>query len=294
VAPIHDKGTYVFDKASYQEWVDVLIGLRHTKYESNTLTLATGADTIYSAQDTSKSGGIVFKPLHYLSVYATYLEGLEEGGLAPLTATNAGQILAPGISKQKELGVKAKPLDPLLVTLAYFDINRPSSYTNAAQLFVNDGRTSYKGVEGSATGEIGSQWSVLLNFMYEDAKLESAANAALIGSRPENTPKYSSSAFAEYRPDFAGLGGHLGLTAGLVYIGNRPIDNVSGPNTLYIGGYTAYDAGARYSWHVAGSSMTLRFKVENLTNKRYWAGTGTDYLSEGLPRTAKIEFDTQL
>src|SRR5262249_24046446 len=141
------------------------------------------------------------------------------------------------------------------------------------------------------TGELGKEWSLMLNAMWEDAKLKSTANSALIGARPENTPKYTTSVFAEYRPDFPGLANHAAVNAGAVYVGNRAIDNVSGPNTLFIGGYLSYDAGARYTWQAGTTKMALRFKIENLTNKRFWAGTGSDYLSEGLPRTARLEFD---
>jgi iron complex outermembrane recepter protein len=294
-APIHDKGAYLFDKVSYTTWVDLLLGVRYTKYESNTTVLATNASTIYSARNTSKSVGLVVKPYaDVLSLYATYLEGLEEGGLAPLTTVNNGQLLPPGISKQKEVGVKFKPIEPMLLTLAYFDVNRPSAFTNTQNVFVQDGETSYTGVEFSATGELGNQWSILLNAMTEDAKLEKSANPALIGARPENTPKFTAASFVEYRPSFGGLGDNLGLTAGFTYVGNRPVDMVSGANTLYIPGYTTFDAGARYSWHIARSAMSVRLKVENLTNKRYWAGTGSDFLSEGLPRNVKVQFEAQL
>jgi iron complex outermembrane receptor protein len=114
-----------------------------------------------------------------------------------------------------------------------------------------------------------------------------------LGARPENTPKFTASQFVEYRPSLPGLG-ILGLTGGVVFVGNRAIDNISGPNTLFIGGYTTYDIGARYSWPMFGSLVNARLKVENLTDKRYWSGTGTDYLSEGLPRTLKFEFDVRL
>ena len=293
--PIHDKGLYAFDKVSYSTWLDVLLGFRHTKYESQTITFVppTTPVTTYSTQNNSKSGGLVFKPDPRVSLYATYLEGLEEGGAAPLAAKNYGTLLPAGITKQKEYGVKGKPIDSLLLTLSYFDVRRPSAFTNAANFYVQDGRTVYKGLDFSATGEIGSQVSLLFNVMDEQAKIESTSNPLSLGARPENTPKFTASQFVEYRPSLPGLG-ILGLTGGVVFVGNRAIDNISGPNTLFIGGYTTYDIGARYSWPMFGSLVNARLKVENLTDKRYWSGTGTDYLSEGLPRTLKFEFDVRL
>jgi iron complex outermembrane receptor protein len=292
-APIHDKGLYAFDKVSYSTWVDVLLGFRHTNYESQTIVFAPASTSTYAVKNNSKSGGIVFKPDPRLSTYVTYLEGLEEGGTAPLAALNNGTILPAGITKQKEVGVKGKPIDSLLLALSYFDIERPSAFTNAANIYVQDGRTTYKGLDFSATGEIGSQVSLLLNLMTETSRIDNTSNPLSLGARPENTPKFTAAEFAENRPSIPGLG-ILGLTAGVVFVGNRPIDNVSGPNTLFIGGYTTYDIGARYSFPLSGSLMNARLKVENLTNKRYWSGTGTDYLAEGLPRTLKFEFDVSL
>ncbi len=152
-APIIDKGGYLFDKISWSSWVDVLAGVRRNKYESQTINVATkAATTRYAAEKTSPSGAIVVKPMTNLRLYVSYMEGLEEGGLAPNTTKNAGSVLPPGITKQKEVGLKATPIEPLMLTLAYFDIKRPSAYTDATNTYVPLGRTSYKGVEASATG----------------------------------------------------------------------------------------------------------------------------------------------
>lgn len=279
---ITDEGFYAFDRVSIGSKFDVLFGVRRTEYENESLT-----GTPYATTDTSKSGGLVFKPLPILSVYAAYMEGLEEGGVAPLTAVNGGEVLPPAISEQKELGVKWEALDGFLVTLAYFDIDRPSSFLNAANRFVQDGRSNYKGWEASAAGEIGRYWSVSLNAMDLDAKQEQARDASVIGKRPENTPRYTGSAFAEYRPPF--LEG-LGLSAGAVYCGDRAINNA---NTAFIGSFITYDVGVSYAWQMAETRMNLRFKVENVTDEEYWASTGANLLSPSLPRTAKLALETR-
>lgn len=278
---IKDDGIYAFDRVSVGSKVDVLFGLRRTDYKNESRT------SLYETSDTSLSGGVVFKPLPILSVYAAYMEGLEEGGVAPLTAVNGGEVLPPAISEQKELGVKWQALDGFLVTLAYFDIDRPSSFLNAANRFVQDGRSNYKGWEASASGEIGRNWSVSLNAMNLDAEQEQASDVTVIGKRPENTPKYTGSAFAEYRLPF--LEG-LGISAGAIYCGDRAVNNA---NTAFIGSFVTYDVGVSYAWQMAETRMNLRFKVENVTNEEYWASTGSNLLSPSLPRTAKLALETR-
>ena len=152
---IDDKGSYVFDRVSYMEWLQVLVGVRYTDYSRVNITVASGARAPYDTTETTPAVGIVVKPRENLSLYATYIEGLEEGGVAPVGTLNVGEVLAPNTSEQYELGVKWE-LDKLLLTVGYFDIDRVSAFTNTAiNRFVQDGRTTYKGFEFSASGEVG-------------------------------------------------------------------------------------------------------------------------------------------
>ncbi|HYE52866.1 MAG TPA: TonB-dependent siderophore receptor [Azospirillaceae bacterium] len=272
---IEDQGVYLFERAEIGEWLQLLGGLRYSDYESGTATQR------YTATETSPAIGAVLKPLPWVSLYATWIEGLEEGGTAPANVVNANEILPPAISEQWELGVKAEPLERLLLTLARFQVDRPSAFTNAERVFVQDGRTLYDGWEASATGELSAEWSVYASALLLDAEQRRAANPALIGKRPENTPRFSGSVFVEYRP--AAVPG-LGLSAGTFHVGRRAVNNL---NQGFVGGYTTYDLGVRYGFEVAGTRMTARLAVENVTDRRYWNSAGNNLLGVSLPRTAK-------
>lgn len=274
---ITDQGAYIFDRISYESWIDVLVGARYTDYQNKSKT-----GTPYNTTKTSPSYGLVVKPQDWISLYATYIEGLEEGGVAPLTAANGGEVLPPAISKQKEAGVKVEPQKGLMVSVTYFDIDRASSFLNSANRFVQDGRTLYKGWEASATGEVTQRLSIFATAMYLDAAQQKAASTAVIGKRPENTAKYTASLFAEYKPEAVE---GLGVSAGLFYVGNRAINN---QNTAFIDGYTTYNAGIRYSTDIADHPVTFRLNGENLTGKKYWAATGANLLSPALPMTVKF------
>lgn len=282
VSDIEDKGLYVFDRITYGEgdWLQVLAGWRNTDYESIDRGIT------YTADEDSPAIGLVVKPRDWLSLYGTYIEGLEEGGVAPLTAVNAGEVLPPGVTEQSELGVKAEFGDVLL-TLAYFDIDRPSSFLNASSVFVQDGNTSYKGVEFSASGEIGNL-SIYSTAMWLDAELERAASAAVIGNRPENTPEFTGSLYVDYR--LAAAPG-LSLSAGVFHVGDRPIN---AQNTGFADGYTTFDLGARYETQLAGKATTFRLYVENVADEKYWSATGSNLLGVSLPRTVRFSFTTRM
>ncbi|NJO12450.1 MAG: TonB-dependent siderophore receptor, partial [Gammaproteobacteria bacterium] len=218
---IDDQGLYLFDRISYREWLQLLVGVRQTDYESQTLTLATGARARYEADETTPAFGLVIKPREGLSFYGTYIEGLEEGGVAGPTTVNAGEILPPNTSEQFELGIKAE-FGRTLATLGYFDIDRASAFVNTAiNRFVQDGRTSYKGFEFSLSGEITDSLSVYATAMSLDATQERTANAALAGLRPENTPEFTGT---RYSTNSVPVVPGLAVSGGVFHTGDRPIN----------------------------------------------------------------------
>lgn len=272
---ITDDGIYLFDRIRIGERWQVIAGTRYSDYENETPT------THYKKSDLTPSLGVVFKPANNWSIYGTYLEGLEEGGIAPANTINAFEVLPPAISEQYEIGVKVEAARGLAVTLAGFQIERPSAFT-LNNRFVQDGRSRYRGVEFVAAGELSTDWSLIASGVWLDAEQIAAANAQLIGKRPENTPEYTTSLFAEYRlPAVEGLA----LNAGAFYIGNRAVNVL---NQAYIDGVTTYSAGARYRFEISERAVTTQLNVENLTNKSYWNSAGNGLLGVGAPRTVKL------
>ena len=69
-------------------------------------------------------------------------------------------------------------------------------------------------------------------------------------------------------------------------------------NTLRVPGWTRVDVGARYLLDVQDRLVTLRARIDNLTDRDYWASVGgypdAGYLSIGAPRTfvlsASVDF----
>lgn len=94
----------------------------------------------------------MLKPTQQLSLYANYIEGLQQGPIAspnnipPLV--NAGQVFPPNVSKQKEIGAKID-VGKFAFTMAFYDIEQPSSYVNDANRLVVDGLQRNRGLEYS-------------------------------------------------------------------------------------------------------------------------------------------------
>jgi iron complex outermembrane receptor protein len=279
---IDDKGLYFFDKMRFTDKLSFLVGARHSDYENKTTT------TTYEVKKTSPSASIVYKLRPDTSIYAAYLEGVEETGIAPAATVNAFEAMPPAVSKTKEIGIRSEAWSGMTASAAVFQITRASAYTNAQNRFVVDGQAHYNGLELSLTGSVTPEISAYISGMFLDAELRSAANAAQVGKQPENTARKTGSVLIEYKPAY--LPG-FSVNAGAYYTGRRAVNN---ENQAFIPGYTLFTAGARYVTKLMGYQTSFQLNVENLGDKTYWSATGGNLLASGLPRTvkfaAKIDF----
>ena len=275
---IRDKGVYAFDRISFGERWQLLAGLRSTDYSNR------NAGSQYGAKDVSPNVSLMFKPTADTSIYASYLEGLEETGTAPASRANSGEILPPAVNKQKELGIKTRAWRQVFAQAALFQIDRPQTTVDAANRFVIGGESRYRGLEMSASGELTPRWSMVASMQLLQAEIVAvgSANAAELGKTPENTPRRTASLFAEYRlPQVAGLS----LNGGLFHVGKRAVNNL---NQAWVGSYTTLSLGARYRTRVMGQAVTFQANLDNATDRDYWATAGNGLLGTGAPRTLRV------
>lgn len=277
---IRDRGAYIVDRAAWGP-VELLAGARYSDYR-NVSRSTTGVETRYEVKKWTPSVGVIVKPTKSLSLYTTYLEGLEETPPAPLLSANPNAVLPPATSKQYEVGFKGEVLQAVTFQIAGFQISRPSAFVDPADnLYKLAGRARYRGIEGSFSGEVSPQLSVYLSGQYLDAEVTKAVPATLIGKTPENTPKWTGSLYAEYRPEM--LNG-FAIGGGAFYVSERAVNPL---NELFVAGYTTWSASLRYTLP-RNENVTFQLNADNLTDKRYWAGAGNNLVSYGLPRIVKF------
>lgn len=278
---IVDKGLYLFDRMTFSPQWQAHAGLRYSDYRSANITAA-GVRTPYTTTDLSPNASLLYKPAENLTVYASYLEGLEETGTASATHANSGEALPPAVNKQRELGIKWRSAAGALLQAAVFDIRRPQTTVTPANFFVVGGNSRYRGLELSASGEITRELSLVASALLLDATILRSSNAAEVGKTPENTPRRTFSLFGEYRlPQVAGWS----LNAGAYHVGKRPVNNA---NDAFVGSYTIYSLGSRYRTQWAGRKVTLQANLENATDRSDWATAGNNLLGTGAPRTLRV------
>lgn len=276
-----DDGLYVLDRVTLSPQWQVIAGARKVSYRSDQ-----GVNH-YDADKTTPMLAAIYRPLADLSFYASAAQGLEEGEAAPAGTVNQNERMAPGVSKQKELGMRWRAPAGTLVSAAVFDINRPGYYTNTANVFVADGEQNYRGIELSTQGQLTPElaWQTSAQLLRPEFR---NIGAAYNGKLPENASRQTASAFLSYALDALAPG--LSLNTGAYYTGRRPVNDL---NQAWLGGNTLFAVGGRYVNQTFGKRTTWQLNVENLGDKQYWAGAGTR-LAAGAPRTVKLTVKADL
>lgn len=270
----------------------VTLGVRHQKFDIANFNYNTGIETDrYDQSRTSPLLAALYKLDKNLSVYANYAEGLSQGETAPSTAANRGTMLAPYVSKQKEVGVK---YDGGRVggSLALFSTDNPRSVVDAAGIFGASGKDRHQGVELAVQGEAMSGLRVLGGATWLDAKQQRTGSALTEGQRVIGVPKLQANLGLEW--DVPGVRG-LALDGRLVHTGSS---HANATNTLRVAGWNRLDLGARYLTEMGGKLVTLRARIDNVTDKNHWASVGgypgSGYLVVGAPRafslSASVDF----
>jgi len=255
--------------------------VKNDGFSSGTLASATR----YNESRITPSIALLHRANDQLSIYGSYIEGLSQGGTAPNTAANAGEMLKPYQSKQYELGSKMD-LGLWAWTASIFQIDKPGAQTDpVTQIYAEYGTQRHCGLELLLFGEPRSGLRLLGGISWLQAQWHKTITAGHLDKQITGVPKLMLKINAEV--DLPAIPG-LTLTGHIQHTGRR---NATDDARLALPSSTTLDAGVRYA---LGQQLTLRATVQNLTNKAYWAGSrmGGDGsgLSGGLgaPRTVLI------
>lgn len=262
-----NKNHLIGDQITFNDQWSALLGVSRSNIQSGS----------YNKSRNSPSVSLIFKPMPWLSTYASYIEGLEMGGTAPDTASNARQVQSPMVSRQKEIGVKAT-VGKLLLTGAIFDIEKAYEFTNSDNVYTQDGRQKHTGIEFNATGKLFDKLTVVSGITALNPKVK---GSDLDGKSPINVAKVVAKVYAEYALPVPGLS----LAGGVYYTGEQWADSA---NTDRLPAVTTADLGVRYATQMSGKPLTLRLSVNNVADKSYWLNS----YYVGAPRT--VAFSAQM
>jgi iron complex outermembrane receptor protein len=235
-------------------------------------------------------GAILVKPTKDLTVYASYISGLQPGSQASqtfngLSVTNAFAFLPAFVADQYEVGTKYVFNDDLTLAAALFRIEEPNGVyelTNGgtAYNFTQDGKEVHDGVEFSAIGRVTSQLTLYSGVMFLDPKVVKAQTFS--GKDPQGVPKVQANGFAEYA--ITQVPG-LSLMGGVFYTGSEFLDQA---NTMSIPGFATVDVGAKYTTSLYGHPFVSRLYIQNALGANNWVTAEYGQLTLADPRTIKL------
>lgn len=245
----------------------------------------------YDKSATTPVAGIVYKANRNVSLYANYIEALVKGPVASGTyganlapVTNLGEVFAPYKSKQKEIGVKYDG-GKLGMSAALFSTTKPQGAIVGTRATL-DGEQRNQGVELSIFGTPMTGVRLLGGLTWLDTDQRKTDVAANQGKKAIGSPETQVSLGGEW--DVPGAPG-LSLNARTVYTSTQYADLA---NTKQLPSWTRVDIGARYLTQVAGRDVTLRARVDNVTDRNYWASAVSSFGAGSLvlasPRTVVV------
>ncbi|WP_222910349.1 TonB-dependent siderophore receptor [Pseudomonas sp. DNDY-54] len=243
----------------------------------------------YKRYENTPVAGVVYQLNDQVSVYASYIEGLVKGDIAPAESgsapvVNAGEVLDPYVAEQMEVGMKYDG-GAIGGSLAVFTTDRPFSIIDNG-VFSDGGEQRNRGIELSVFGEPAYGVRLLGGLTLLDAELTKTENGENEGNRAIGVPRTQANIGGEW--DLSGVPG-LTLTSRVLYTSSQ---YASIDNDLEIPSWTRLDLGARYRMIIEDRDVTLRARVDNVTGRDYWASTGgypgQNYLVLGAPRTLSV------
>jgi iron complex outermembrane recepter protein len=233
-----------------------------------------------------------------LTLFASMARGLAFGSEAPATASNAGAILSPRVTRQVELGGRGRVGETFQYSLTAFQTERPWEFVEplgsswaGRGAWVQRGRQRHAGVEGGIEWALEPTTRLQGRFSFIDAKGRGSELAGWDGRPLQNIPRAALHLSWEER-----LKGMPGLTysAALTARSSKP---ATADGSVRVSGHAVVDLGLAWQILSSGPRITLDLAVRNLADRRYWRDAGqaysADLLFPGAARavSAALRFD---
>jgi iron complex outermembrane receptor protein len=277
---ITQASVYASDTLQLTERWSVLGGLRYSQFKEIVFNTDNVASSPYTANPVTPTIAVMYKTDPFSTVYASYVEALEEGGSASLNDDNYPTTYGPVKSKQYEVGYKTDRKN-WGATAALFEVKQGYGYTNSNNDYVQDGTKRYQGLDMNAWLVPVRHWKLMGGVMLLNTRAI-VDDSPVNGKRVYGAPHLIGSGRIEYQPPF--LQG-LTLAFGGKYVSDIAVDS---RNTHIVPSYSIYDLSAKYESRLLDRNVVYRASINNLFDKHYWTTSSGYYILPGATRTAQF------
>jgi iron complex outermembrane receptor protein len=199
---------------------------------------------------------------HGLIYYASFVQGLEDSALAPVSANNRNEPPPATRSWQTDGGLRWAPTEKLRLILGAFDIHKPYFNSDAANMYTQLGRVEHRGLETSLSFN-DSGFTLLVGGVFLKPRVQrDIAEPGATGNVPLGPVPLTWTANMDYAPPRWGP-----WAASLQW--NRLSTRVAtADDATYLPPLATLGAGIRYHWMQLTHPWTVRVDGYNLTDSQ--------------------------
>ncbi len=262
---------YAQDQLEISPSIQFVAGLRYDNFNVGVVNWNNASQLSQVNNLVSPRAGMIVKPLDNLSFYGNYSVSYLPATGDQFTSLAVNQLaLQPEQFTNYEGGVKWEPTQDLLVTLAFYQLDRtnttlPNPFNSA--LLVQTGAQRSRGAEVSIAGNLTEAWQVFGGYAYQDVRITSDTSAAVAGTIVPLTPNHVVSLWNKYQIDpMWGVG--LGAIYQSYSFAGLPAPVANGPAyTVTLPGFFRLDGAVYFKWT---DNLRAQVNIENLTNTKYY------------------------
>ncbi len=195
-----------------------------------------------------------------LIVYGSYVQGLEDSAVAPVSADNRNEPPPATRTWQVDGGLRYAPSARLQLILGAFEIHKPYFNTGDDNIYRQLGQLQYRGLETSLSYNDNGLTVLLGGVLLQPRVERTLSEPGATGDVPLGPVPLTLTANLDYAPPQWGPWG-----ASLQW--NRLSSRVATTsNADYLPALDTVTAGVRYHWVMRGRPWNLRFDAFNLTD----------------------------
>jgi len=272
------RSLYVQDEIAISEKLDFIVGARYDSFDIKVFNVVANESRNRKDDKVTPRGGLVFKPMENISLYASYSESfLPRSGEQFANINGNNNQLDPNTFTNLEGGIKWDLRPGLSLTAAVFEIEQSSPQiadNNPETLDVIDSEIT--GFEAQLQGQVTESWYIAAG--YSQLEGEQVNRSGPTGLRPRELPEQMLSLWNTYQVSHS-----LGLGLGLTHQDDSFINN---SNTAFLPSYTRIDAAAFYD---ISPDFRVQVNIENLTDELYFPNSHSMHQTTvGRPLNARL------
>ncbi len=198
---------------------------------------------------------------HAVTLYGSFVQGLEDSALAPSSAINRGQPPPATRTRQLDGGLRYAPGDRLSLVLGAFEIQKVYFNLDAASAYTALGTVRHRGLESSLAYGNGGGLTVVAGGVWLKPHVErtvpepGATGSVPVGPVPLTATLNLDYAPARWRP-----------FAGSLQVGRLSSRVATFDDRYTLPSLTTVSAGVRYESRLRNHPLSVRFDAMNLTD----------------------------